>query len=261
MLAILILLDRTRSRERVDRNLPFAQLTMAVIVGVVVAEVAASLIRGFDGSNFRAVLLVTALLLFLEMYIVLTRYHERLKLRYANLYMFYDLFVALLFVTFVSVVDYSWKHHPRVRSSLEVLAVLFLALFIRQVAAFVDLVSSSRDVKSLFRLATDEARLAAIGSGLFFRNHDLQRRLERIGFSQKGLLVPMGADLVGIVFCLCGVLLFSIGWWAWIGLVGFLLYEVVMFGFMFGASAPAVAAVPRIPGRGATESPASLDPS
>jgi len=239
-LAILIQVDRTRIRDRVDRNLQFAQLTMAVIVGVVIAEVADSLNRGFGVSNYRAVLLITALLLFLEMYIVLSRYHERLKLRYANLYMFFDLFVALLFVSFVSLINYSWDHPQRVRSSLEVLTVLFLALLVRQVAAFVDLVFCSADVKELLNQFDGDERLLAINRRLVFENRDLHRKLEKIGFSQSGLFVPMGADLAGVGFGLCALLLFRINWWAWVGLVAFLIYEVVMFGFIIGASAPRI---------------------
>jgi hypothetical protein len=99
---VLIRLEQARSHDREENNLPFAQITMAVIIGVVIADVADATNRTFVPSNYRAVLLIFALLLFLEMYIVLTRYHERLRLPYANLYMFVDLLLATLFVSFVS---------------------------------------------------------------------------------------------------------------------------------------------------------------
>src|SRR5579859_7788233 len=92
-----------------EYNLPFAELTMVVILGVVVVDAAHSIVQNASARNYRGVLLITALLLFIEMYIVLGRYHHQLELNYVNLYMFSDVLIAVVFVACVSQVDASWE--------------------------------------------------------------------------------------------------------------------------------------------------------
>lgn len=218
-----------RTRALSDRNLPFARLTSGVIFGVVIAEVAASLRRDLSLSNYRSVLLITALLLFIEMYIVLTRYHDHLGLDYANMYMFVDLIITLLFVSFVSLMADSWDNPKRVDTSLRVLVVLFVALFIRQMIAFLDLILRSTDVQAVLNHHDRNDRLTSVKLDLIRSNAHLKSRLEEIHLNQRAIVIPMGADLIGIGYALCALLVFGLNWWAWIGLLGFLGYEVVMF--------------------------------
>jgi hypothetical protein len=228
--------SNTRRRDLGERNLPFAQLTMAVILGVVIQGTATSLSRQSFPRNYRAVLLITALLLFVEMYIVLLRYHERLRLPYVNLYMFSDLVISILFVSCVTLIANSWDHEEALDTALQVLALLFMALLIRQVIAFVDLILQSRDVETVAQYESRDARLSAINLDLVLRNQDLRSKLAEIHLIQWGLFVPMIADLIGVGFVLCALLVFSITWWSWVGLVGFLIYELVMFGLFVGAT-------------------------
>jgi hypothetical protein len=228
--------SNTRRRDLGERNLPFAQLTMAVILGVVIQGTASSLSRQSFLRNYRAVLLITALLLFVEMYIVLLRYHERLHLPYVNLYMFSDLVISILFVTCVTLIANSWDHQEEVETALQVLALLFMTLLIRQVVAFVDLILQSRDVETVSQYESRDDRLGAISLDLILRNEDLQSKLTEIHLIQWGIFVPMIADLVGLGYVLCALLVFNITWWSWVGLVGFLVYELVMFGLVVGAT-------------------------
>jgi hypothetical protein len=228
--------SNTRRRDLGERNLPFAQLTMAVILGVVIQGTASSLSRQSFLRNYRAVLLITALLLFVEMYIVLLRYHERLHLPYVNLYMFSDLVISILFVTCVTLIANSWDHQEELDTALQVLALLFLTLLIRQVVAFVDLILQSRDVETVSQYESRDDRLGAISLDLILRNEDLQSKLTEIHLIQWGIFVPMIADLVGVGYVLCALLVFNITWWSWVGLVGFLVYELVMFGLVVGAT-------------------------
>jgi hypothetical protein len=209
---------------------------MAVILGVVIQGTASSLSRQTFLRNYRAVLLITALLLFVEMYIVLLRYHERLHLPYVNLYMFSDLVISILFVTCVTLIANSWDHQEELDTALQVLALLFMTLLIRQVIAFVDLILQSRDVETVSQYESRDDRLGAISLDLILRNEDLQSKLTEIHLIQWGIFVPMIADLVGVGYVLCALLVFNITWWSWVGLVGFLVYELVMFGLVIGAT-------------------------
>ena len=209
---------------------------MAVILGVVIQGTATSLSRQSFLRNYRAVLLITALLLFVEMYIVLLRYHERLRLPYVNLYMFSDLVISILFVTCVTLIANSWDHQEELDTALQVLALLFLTLLIRQVVAFVDLILQSEDVETVSQYESRDDRLGAISLDLILRNEDLQSKLTEIHLIQWGIFVPMIADLVGLGYVLCALLVFNITWWSWVGLVGFLVYELVMFGLVIGAT-------------------------
>jgi hypothetical protein len=228
--------SNTRRRDLGERNLPFAQLTMAVILGVVIQGTATSLSRQSFLRNYRAVLLITALLLFVEMYIVLLRYHERLRLPYVNLYMFSDLVISILFVTCVTLIANSWDHQEELDTALQVLALLFMTLLLRQIIAFADLILQSRDVETVAKHESTDDRLKAINLNLILRNKDLQSKLTEIHLIQWGIFVPMIADLVGVGYVLCALLVFDITWWSWVGLIGFLVYELVMFGLVVGAT-------------------------
>jgi Co/Zn/Cd efflux system component len=228
--------SNTRRRDVGERNLPFAQVTMAVILGVVIQGAATSLSRQSFLTNYRAVLLITALLLFVEMYIVLLRYHERLSLPYVNLYMFGDLGISILFVTCVTLIANSWDNQEELDTALQVLALLFMTLLIRQVVAFVDLILQSRDVETISQYESLDDRLRAINLDLILRNEDLQSKLTKIHLIQWGIFVPMIADLIGTGYVLCALLVFNITWWSWVGLIGFLIYELIMFGLFVGAT-------------------------
>jgi hypothetical protein len=223
-------------RDSGERNLPFAQLTMAVILGVVIQGTATSLSRQPFVTNYRAVLLVTSLLVFVEMYIILIRYHERLQLPYVNFYMFGDLIISVMFVSCVTLIANSWDDQKQLHIALEVFAVLFMTLLVRQVVAFIDLVLRSEDVQRVLRDESGEARLDAINFDLAFRNADLRAKLAEIHLIQWALFVPMIADLIGVAFAICALLVFDITWWSWVGLVCFLAYEVVMFVVVVGGT-------------------------
>jgi len=244
---LLRLLERVAASSRRDpgeRNLQFALLTMAVILGVVIQQSADSFRHNIGFSNYRAVLLVTAILLFVEMYVVMTRYHERLELAYVTWFMFGDLVIALAFVSFVTLLNDSWTHARRVETSLKVFALLFVVLFLRQVVAFLYLVLKSKDASKILESANKQERLDAITGDLIFRNQDLDSRLTAIDFNQWALFVPMIADLLGVGFALFALYLFSVTWWSWALFAGFFFYELIMFGLLVGGpSATPVSAI------------------
>lgn len=225
-----------RRRDSGERNLPFAQLTMAVILGVVIQGTATSLSRQPFAANYRAVLLVTSLLAFVEMYIILIRYHERLQLPYVNFYMFSDLIISVMFVSCVTLIADSFDDRKQLDSALQVFAILFLTLLARQVTAYIDLVLRSKDAEMVFAHGRSEARLDAVTFDLLFRNADLRSRLAAIQLTQWALFVPMMADLVGLAFIICALTVFDISWWSWVGLVCFVVYEFVMFVVVIGAT-------------------------
>lgn len=225
-----------RRRDSGERNLPFAQLTMAVILGVVIQGAATSLSRQPFVTNYRAVLLVTSLLVFVEMYIILIRYHERLRLPYVNFYMFSDLIISVMFVSCVTLIANSWDDQKQLDRALQVFALLFVTLLARQVVSFIDLILRSKDAERVFRHQSSDARLDAVNFDLIFRNEDLRSRLAEIHLIQWVLFVPMIADLIGVVFVICALLVFDITWWSWVGLVCFVIYEFVMFVVVIGAT-------------------------
>jgi Co/Zn/Cd efflux system component len=111
-----------------------------------------------------------------------------------------------------------------------------VALLIRQVFAFLSLIFQSKDVERVLQHQSKRDQLAAINFNLIFRNDDIRSRLAVIRLNQWALFVPMMADLAGIVFAVCGLLIFNISWWSWVGLVCFLVYELIMFGLVIGAT-------------------------
>jgi hypothetical protein len=239
LLAALLNASVARSRDLGERNLPFTQLTIAVIIAVVIQGIASSFSHQLSFANYRAILLLLGALLLLEMYIVLVRYHDRLRLPYVNLYMFTDLLIAVLFVTTTTLIVDSWTDGQHLRTALQSLALLMLALLLRQIVAFADLVLHSSDAELVLQYSTRDQQLRAINLTFILRNHDLSARLQEIHFSQGGLIVPMIADLFGIGYAISGLVLSNLQVWAWLGLLAFLVYELIMFGFLVGGRAVA----------------------
>ncbi len=114
-------------------NLLFTELTMAVILGVLMTEAATTLTAGSIFISTRSILLIVALLIFLENFIVLKRYHEKLRVSYNPIYLVTDLVSGLLFIVFAQMQQKSVSGETVFQYSLLVAALLFIFGCIRQV--------------------------------------------------------------------------------------------------------------------------------
>jgi hypothetical protein len=209
-----------RRRGTAQGQVLFTELTMAAILGVTIVEATSSFGRDLSVGNYRAILLAAALVLFVEMYIVHTRYHRLLHMPYPNVYIFVDLAVAFAFVSFVHLVGNSWDKPSQIRDSLIMLAILFAALFIRQLLPYLSLLLRPTP-KRVADLAGGEA--AAVVNNRF-GVHASYWRLQLI------LLIPILADIAGIFYAIVGM---QIGdaylvRLSWLGLIAVLVYELIM---------------------------------
>lgn len=188
------------------RSLQFAELTMAVIVGVLLNETASIILADFSLTNTRLIVLVLAMLIFLEMYIVLVRYHQQIGVPYAPAYLFLDLFICLIFIIFVLLIRDS-----RLSTAMLVVTGLFIILAARQILTF-------RQTRAL------------------------DASLEKLGILKKDLILPIFADFVSIPVCLAIYLAsnnnnsfigVSTAVWAWIGILLFVAYFLLVYVFKF----------------------------
>lgn len=90
------------SKDPSDYRFRFAETTMAVILGVLLVETPRTLRGDVSLGNYQAVLLLTSVFVFVEMYIVLGWYHVRgFGIPYRQKYLFLDAFISFSFVGFV----------------------------------------------------------------------------------------------------------------------------------------------------------------
>jgi ABC-type uncharacterized transport system permease subunit len=102
------LIDQLKVDMKAEGNLRFISLMMAVIAGELLIETSRVIIlKGFFFSNYRMIIMAVALLVFIEMYRVLLKYHLELNVPYDDLCMFSDLVIALSFVSFIEFVERS----------------------------------------------------------------------------------------------------------------------------------------------------------
>ncbi|MDQ3247873.1 MAG: hypothetical protein M3Q45_01565 [Chloroflexota bacterium] len=184
-----------------DRNFQFVSLTMAVILGVLLTQTSTTMIEEFSLRNAKAILLVLALLIFLEMYIVLVRYHQLLDLEYQPIYFFFDLLIGLLFVTFVELIG------KQLGTAMLLLGVIFVLLALRQLITY---------------------RKIAM----------LDTKVEKLSVPKKELLFPIIADFLAIPICIAIYLaerngsrflsIATIGW-AWLGIGLFIVYLLSVY--------------------------------
>ncbi len=184
-----------------ERNFQFVGLTMAVILGALLVRTPEVMIQDFSASNVTAVLLVFALLIFTENYVILVRYHQYLEVKYVPLNLFVDVVVGLLFITFVELI---------INQDNRVANPITLGM---TVCAFLLAIGAIRQVYN-YRMI-----------------QDLGTKLSDAGITRNRLIVPMVADTLGIFICVFIILadqipsfpLGTIGW-SWFAVIGFGLY-------------------------------------
>jgi hypothetical protein len=154
-------------------------------------------------------------MLFLEMYIVLYRYHVRLGVIYQLPFLFLDSFIGFLFISFVLLIHASWDDRNFLAAAMIACVVLLTLLAGRQISAY----RSIRDIRT---------------------------KLELEKIRNKDLVTPMIADGIGIPVCLFIALAVQneqwlsvhLSVWAWIAFGLFVIYllteHVLKIDFSFG---------------------------
>ena len=178
-----------------ERNFQFVGLTMAVILGTLLVKTPPVLIEDFSTSNVTAILLIFALLIFTENYVILVRYHQYLEVKYVPLNLFVDLLIGFLFIAFVELI-------------LDDSIAVGMAVC---------------------------AALLGVGAARQLYNYrmiqDLETKLLEVGISRNRLIIPMVADTLGIFICIFVILAsqipsfpLSVASWSWLAVIGFGLY-------------------------------------
>jgi hypothetical protein len=152
-----------------NRNFKFLELTMAVILGALLVGMPESLIvAGLSWENLGAVLLVLALFGFLDMYIILAKYHNELQVEYPPYLLFIDMFVGLLFLYCVELIRNS-SNGTELGHAIVVIMIIYALVGVRQFMNY-------RGLESVDPL------------------------LESHGLKKKELVVPMYAALIAVLF-------------------------------------------------------------
>lgn len=184
-----------------ERNFQFVGLTMAVILGALLVRTPEVMIQDFSASNVTAILLVFALLIFTENYVILVRYHQYLEVKYVPLNLFVDVVVGLLFITFVQlIINQGDQVTYPITKGMTVCAFLLGLGAVRQVYNY-------RMIQ------------------------DLETKLLDVGIARNRLIIPMVADTLGIFICIFIILADQIPSfpldtvsWSWIAVIGFGFY-------------------------------------
>jgi len=193
-----------------QRAFQFVEVSMAVVAGFLLLQTPPSLVQDLSPANFRAVILIWALAVFLEVYMVLIKYHRQIELRYVPLFLFFDSFIALVFACFVELVKYSWVDLANISPAMLLAATFFLLLAIRQIISY---------------------RMV----------HDLEEKLKAVDIQKKDLVFPIIADLCAVPLCICILLAqqngtfltLDIVGWAWIAFFGIILYLLLIYVLKF----------------------------
>jgi len=189
--------------QKRDRNFQFVELTMAVILGVLLVETPAFFLLQLSFSNYRAVLMVTTLLIFLELYVVLVRYHQTLEVEYAPYFFFVDLGLGLMFISFVQILKSSWDRPALSATATVVMAVIMVLLAVRQL----------------------------------FTYHGIQAldsRLETANLRKRDLWIPVIGNLGSVAICAFiflslrngTFLAVNVVGWSWVAFFAFVIYFV-----------------------------------
>lgn len=119
----------------------FLEYAQVVILTVLLMETSKSIINAGEKSlnikylikNFRFILQLLALLIFLELYIVLYKYHKEIGVTYKCLFLFIDLFlISLPFIILVQIINESWTKEYLLKTSIGMFAFLFSVILLRQ---------------------------------------------------------------------------------------------------------------------------------
>ncbi len=133
----------TRSRQ-------LLALAQAVILGVLLIETSASLIRLISLSNHRFFIQLTALLIFWDLYIMLGQYHGDITLPYKRSFLFYDLFLlGLPFIVLAQLIKKSWENESFLFPGMILCLSIFLLFFFRQLLNFRQIKNAAQDTTAL----------------------------------------------------------------------------------------------------------------
>ena len=191
-------------------TLRFVEVVMSVIAGALLLDTPRFLVGGFTPTNWRGLMLIMALLIFLELYLVLIKYHRMLELTYAPFFLFLDCLAGLLFVYFVELVKQSETQPAYLGQAMIICGVVFVLLAIRQLISY-------------------------------HRVDHLEARLDTIEIQKKDLVFPIIADGFGVVLCLCILLadryerflLLGVVGWCWVGVFGIAVYFDLVYVLKF----------------------------
>lgn len=173
------------SSESPTGYFPFVERLLIVALGVLLVTVPLTLVEE-EFLQAAPMLLVAVLLVFVEGYIVLHTYHERLGFNLDLPLMISNLLIIGLYATVVRYIEASTNANSAcggercIGSAMIVAVILFVLLFLYQI--------------------------------VLYRNVSTQR-LESAGVKRAALVTPMVANGVGIAVC-AAVLASSRGWWA-----------------------------------------------
>ena len=155
-----------------NRNFQFLELTMAVILGALLVGTPETLIKaGLTWENLGAVLMVLALFGFLDMYIILAKYHNELRVEYPPYLLYIDMFVGLLFLYCVELIKNS-SDGTGLGHAIVVIMIIYALVAVRQLVNY-------RGLEGLDPL------------------------LESHGLKKKELVVPMYASFIAIPLFAC----------------------------------------------------------
>lgn len=135
----------------------FLEYAQVVILTVLLIETSKSIINAGERSlnikylikNFRFILQLFALLIFLELYIVLYKYHKEMKVTYKCVFLFMDLFlISLPFIILVQIINESWTSGKEylLKTSIGMFGFLFLVILLRQGFCYFSLLSPDKTV-------------------------------------------------------------------------------------------------------------------
>jgi len=190
----------------------FIEIIMGVILGTVLVAVGQELVENFSLANYSVVLLVIGLLIFAELYLWLELYHETLEVYYAPLYMYFDITLGLMFVIFVLLIRSSSDDPGEpylVDEAMLLCAIIFIVLSIRSYIPY-------RGIQ------------------------DLDTKLAQARMNKFKIRIPIFSNTVGAIISICiymaatrqgTFLTLSLSVWAWLGLLLFLIYAILMHVF------------------------------
>lgn len=184
-----------------ETYLQFLRLAMGVVLGALLLQTSDTLLETHAFLwDYRFVMQLISLTVFVEFWLVITKYHQELNVNYYGEVLFADVVIlALPFIFFIKEVREHREHLP---AALLLLAGILFALFLRQLVPF--------------------------------------RYARPSGSIRERLQIAMAADFVGIGLCLCAAiaaardstfLYLNVLQWSWFGFVMMIIY---MLAFRFG---------------------------
>lgn len=121
----------------------FVELTMIVVFGVLLATVPVSVVE--VGIGPASLLLVAALLLFAEAYVVLYTYHRVLDVPYDMALFVSDIVLVGLYAGVVRAIEATTDRNELVVLAMALAIVLFALLFVRQLGSYLKVSAAKLD--------------------------------------------------------------------------------------------------------------------